>query len=136
MDQDEPNQSDGPHFREPGPADDPGSQGGGPGLEDMRERFWERAALEGLELHAFLEEELARVENVPEPDRAEFLQDLRNLVEDVADTRLVNIALKAEDEGRMYAELASGLEEGVREERERLLDRLDAWERERDARGA
>lgn len=99
--------------------------GGAGNLDALRDRFWERASLEGLGLDAFLKEEVLGLEGSPAGEREAGFACLRELVEDVADTRLLNIALKAEDEGTIYAELADERIEEVQEERTRLIDWLE-----------
>lgn len=97
-------------------------------IEQVRDRFWERASLEGLELQTFLEEEVQGARTRPDADPGVVFAVLRALVEDVTDTRLLNIALKAEDEGTIYAELADERIEEVQQEQGRLLDWLDRRE--------
>ncbi len=87
--------------------------------EALRERYWQLAGVEGVSLEAFVEDELSAGAGPGAIDR------LRSLVEDVLDTALKNIAVKAEEEGGVYEEMADERIEEVGEERARLLARLD-----------
>lgn len=107
------------------PEPEPEAEGSGSGLDALRDRFWERASLEGLELDAFLADEVAVLQRRDVSAREAGFAHLRDLVEDVTDTRLLNIALKAEDEGTIYAELADERIEEVQGERARLIEWLD-----------
>ena len=87
--------------------------------EAMRDRYWEVAGIEGVSLEAFVESALS-------DDRSEAtLRRLRRLVDEVEETALLNIAVKAEEEGGMYEALADERIEEVREEHARLAARLE-----------
>ena len=88
--------------------------------EEMRDRYWELAGVEGVGLAEFVEAELAR------PDGPARVATLRRLVDEVEDTALQNIAVKAEEEGGVYESLADERIAEVNEERAALMDRLDA----------
>ena len=88
--------------------------------EALRERFWELASIEGVSLSEFLD---ARLTQTPAPG-PEALADLVRLVEDVEDTMLENIALKSQEEGGVYEDLADERIDEVQAERAALLDRL------------
>ena len=86
--------------------------------EALRERFWELASIEGMSLAGFLD---AALGESPGP---EALLDLVRLVEDVEDTMLENIALKSQEEGGVYEDLADERIDEVQAERASLIDRL------------
>lgn|GEM_PF-3809256 len=86
--------------------------------EALRETYWERAGIEGLDLAAFVDESLAQV-----PDAA-ALGRLARLVDEVCDTALLNLAAKAQEEGGVYEALAEERAAEIQEERGRLGDRL------------
>lgn len=90
--------------------------------EAMRDRYWELAGVEGMSLRAFLQQELGR------PAGADHIARLRRLVDDVLDTALQNIAVKAEEEGGIYEALAEERMAEVGEERAALAQHLDAFE--------
>lgn len=87
--------------------------------ERLREAYWLAASIEGLTLGGFVDRTLGE-----EGSGATVLALLTRLVEDVEDTVLRNIALKAEEEGGMYEALADERIEEVQAERAELLDRL------------
>ena len=117
-----------PHDREAYPSageDEPTRESGDVAVqawEVLRDRYWERAGVEGLSLDAFCRETMAGHTGRARLRTAELL---RALVDDVTDTRLANIALKAGEEGAMYAALAEEREAEVRAEHERLMALLE-----------
>jgi hypothetical protein len=86
--------------------------------EVLRERYWELAGIEGIGLGEFVENELLGA------TRAD-VERLRRLVDDVEDTALKNIAVKAGEEGGVYEALADERTAEIAEERARLFARLD-----------
>lgn len=100
-----------------------GASAGTEDYEALRDRYWELAGVEGVSLEAFVEGELAGAD--VHDDAGASVGRLRRLVDDVLDTALKNIAAKAEEEGGVYERLADERVEEVREERARLLARLD-----------
>lgn len=87
--------------------------------EALRDRYWELAGIEGVGLAAFLEAELRRDAG------RESVERLRRLVDEVEDTAVKNIAVKAEEEGGPYEALADERMAEVAEERAALAARLD-----------
>lgn len=100
-----------------------GRDTGAEDYEALRDRYWELAGVEGVSLEAFVDDELARAD--ADDDAGASVERLRRLVDDVLDTALKNIATKAEEEGGVYESLADERIEEVREERARVLARLD-----------
>ncbi|MCL6596580.1 MAG: hypothetical protein K6V73_10280 [Firmicutes bacterium] len=90
---------------------------------DLRDRFWQAAAVEGTSLEEFVAAELALAPSGA--GRKRVRARLRRLVEEVADVRLHHIALREEEEGGVWAELAEERRREVEAERDRLRERLD-----------
>jgi hypothetical protein len=91
---------------------------------DLRDRFWQAASLDGTPLEGFVAAELARAPSGA--GRRRVRMRLRRLVDEVADVRLHHIALREEEEGGVWAELAEERRREVEAERDRLRERLDA----------